>query len=279
MKTKGGKVLYFIVVVIFLIFTAGPFIWAFSVSVTPEFEMFKNTMSMLPSKLNWDNYVTLFTASSRQNKILFQGMFNSLKAVGITLLIGLPVALMSAYSLARLEFKGKKLIKNAILITMVIPVFATVIPLYRIFVSYQLLDKMFWLSLVYASSFLPMSIWLMINYFSTIPVEIEEAARVDGCGRIRTFFEILMPIAYPVVISSALIMFLSAWNQFQIPLILASSFQTKPVSIVTSEFMVKDSIQYGITAAAGLLAIVPPAATALILRKYLVSGMTRGTGK
>ncbi|MCI6466209.1 MAG: carbohydrate ABC transporter permease [Faecalicatena sp.] len=279
MKTKGGKVLYFIVVVIFLIFTAGPFVWAFSVSVTPEFEMFKNTMSMLPSKLNWDNYVTLFTASSRQNKILFQGMFNSLKAVGITLLIGLPVALMSAYSLARLEFKGKKLIKNAILITMVIPVFATVIPLYRIFVSYQLLDKMFWLSLVYASSFLPMSIWLMINYFSTIPVEIEEAARVDGCGRIRTFFEILMPIAYPVVISSALIMFLSAWNQFQIPLILASSFQTKPVSIVTSEFMVKDSIQYGITAAAGLLAIVPPAATALILRKYLVSGMTRGTGK
>lgn len=279
MKTKGGKVLYFIVVVIFLIFTAGPFVWAFSVSVTPEFEMFKNTMSMLPSKLNWDNYVTLFTASSRQNKILFLGMFNSLKAVGITLLIGLPVALMSAYSLARLEFKGKNLIKNAILITMVIPVFATVIPLYRIFVSYQLLDKMFWLSLVYASSFLPMSIWLMINYFSTIPVEIEEAARVDGCGRIRTFFEILMPIAYPVVISSALIMFLSAWNQFQIPLILASSFQTKPVSIVTSEFMVKDSIQYGITAAAGLLAIVPPAATALILRKYLVSGMTRGTGK
>lgn len=279
MKKKSGKILYFIVVVIFLIFTAGPFVWAFFVSVTPEFEMFKNTMSMLPSKLNWDNYMTLFTASSRQHTILFQGMTNSLKAVGITLLIGLPVAMMSAYSLARLEFRGKKLIKNAILITMVIPVFATVIPLYRIFVSYQLLDKMFWLSLVYASSFLPMSVWLMINYFSTIPVEIEEAARVDGCGRIRTFFEILMPIAYPVVISSALIMFLSAWNQFQIPLILASSFQTKPVSIVTSEFMVKDSIQYGITAAAGLLAIVPPAASALILRKYLVSGMTRGTGK
>lgn len=279
MKTKSGKILYVLIVALFLVFTIGPFIWAFLISVTPEFEMFKNTMKMLPSKVNWDNYITLFTSSSRQSKILFQGMSNSLKAVGLTLLIGLPVAMMSAYSLARLEFKGKKLIKNAILITMVIPVFATVIPLYRIFVSYQLLDKMFWLSLVYASSFLPMSVWLMLNYFSTIPVEIEEAARVDGCGRIRTFFEILLPIAYPVVISSALIMFLSAWNQFQIPLILASSFQTKPVSIVTSEFMVKDSIQYGITAAAGLLAIVPPAATALILRKYLVSGMTRGTGK
>lgn len=279
MNTKRGKVAYTAVVVIFLIFTVGPFVWAFFVSITPEFEMFKNTMNMFPSEPTWTNYATLFTSSARQSKILFQGMSNSLKAVGLTLLIGIPVALMSAYSLSRFQFRGKKVIKNAILITMVIPVFATVIPLYRIFVSYELLDKMFWLSLVYASSFLPMSIWLMTNYFTTIPVEIEEAARVDGCGRIRTFFAIILPVAYPVVISSALIMFLSAWNQFQIPLILASSFQTKPVSIVTSEFMVKDSIQYGITAAAGLLAIVPPAAAALIFRKYLVSGMTRGSSK
>lgn len=279
MNTKRGKVSYFIVVVIFLIFTVGPFIWAFSVSVTPEFEMFKNDMNMLPRDLTWENYVTLFTRTARQSKILFQGMENSLKAVGLTLLIGLPVALMSAYSLSRFEFKGKKFVKNAVLITMVIPVFATVIPLYRIFVAYELLDKMFWLSLVYASSFLPMSVWLMSNYFTTIPIEIEDAARVDGCGRIRAFFEIILPMAYPVIISSALIMFLSAWNQFQIPLILASSFQTKPVSIVTSEFMVKDSIQYGITAAAGLLAIIPPAAAALVFRKYLVSGMTRGSGK
>lgn len=279
MNTKKGKILYAAVVLVFLIFTVGPFVWAFFVSITPEFEMFKNSMNMFPSEPTWTNYVTLFTSSARQSKILFQGMSNSLKAVGITLLIGIPVALMSAYSLSRFQFKGKQVIKNAILITMVIPVFATVIPLYRIFVSYELLDKMFWLSLVYASSFLPMSIWLMTNYFTTIPVEIEEAARVDGCGRIRTFFAIILPVAYPVVISSALIMFLSAWNQFQIPLILASSFQTKPVSIVTSEFMVKDSIQYGITAAAGLLAIVPPAAAALIFRKYLVSGMTRGSSK
>lgn len=279
MRTKRGKALYAAVVVIFLIFTVGPFVWAFFVSITPEFEMFKNTMNMFPTEATWINYLTLFTESARQSKILFQGMGNSLKAVGLTLLIGLPVALMSAYSLSRFQFRGKRVIKNAILITMVIPVFATVIPLYRIFVAYELLDKMFWLSLVYVSSFLPMSVWLMSNYFTTIPVEIEEAARVDGCGRIRTFFSIILPVAYPVVISSALIMFLSAWNQFQIPLILASSFQTKPVSIVTSEFMVKDSIQYGITAAAGLLAIVPPAAAALIFRKYLVSGMTRGSTK
>lgn len=279
MRTKKGKVLYIIAVTVFLIFTAGPFIWAFFVSITPEFEMFKNTMNMFPKDATWNNYMTLFDSSSRQHNVLFQGMENSLKAVGITLLIGLPISLISAYVLARMEFKGKNLIKNAILITMVIPVFATIIPIFRIFVSYELLDKMFWLSLVYISSFMPMSIWLMSNYFSTIPKELDEAARVDGCGKIKTFFKILLPVSYPIIFSSALIMFLSAWNQFQIPLILASSFQTKPVSIITSEFMVKDSIQYGISAAAGLLAILPPALAALIFRKYLVAGITKGSTK
>lgn len=279
MKTKRMKILYVVVVILFLLFTLGPLVWAFFVSITPEFEMFKNTRNMFPKEPTWQNYATLFDRASRQHKVLFQGLINSIKAVGVTLLIGVPIALASAYTIARMKFKGKKLIKNAILITMVIPVFATVIPLFRIFIANELLDKTFWLSLVYASSFLPMSVWLMTNYFGTIPKELEEAAFVDGCGRIRTFFRIILPISFPVILSSALIMFLSAWNQFQIPLILASSFQTKPVSIVTSEFMVKDSIQYGITAAAGLIAIVPPALCALIFRKYLVSGMTKGSTK
>jgi len=143
----------------------------------------------------------------------------------------------------------------------------------------KLLDNTFWLSVVYVSSFLPMSTWLISNYFSTIPKELEEAAWVDGCGRIETLFRIILPISYPIIFSAALIMFLGAWNQFQIPLILASSMNTKPVSIVTSEFMTKDSIQYGITAAAGLIAIAPPALIALIFRKFLVSGMTGGSTK
>lgn len=278
-RRKKSSVFYILAVIVFLIFTVGPFVWAFFVSITPEFEMFKNNMNMFPSEATWNNYITLFTQNARQHKVLFEGISNSLKAVGVTLLIGIPIALMSAYVMSRMQFKGRKVIRGAILITMVIPVFATIIPLYRIFVANELLDKTFWLSLVYASSFLPMSVWLMSNYFSTIPKELEEAAFVDGCGRFRTFFEIILPISVPIIFSSALIMFLSAWNQFQIPLILASSFQTKPVSIVTSEFMLKDSVQYGITAAAGLIAIIPPAAAALVFRKHLVAGMTKGSTK
>lgn len=279
MKKNKITPLYCITVIVFLILTVGPFVWAFLISVTPEFEMFKNTRNMLPSQVTWENYKTLFNTISQQHIRLFRGIENSLKAVACTLAIGIPVATVSAYVMSRMEFKGKKLMKNAILITMVIPVFATIIPLYKMFASLQLLNNTFWLSMVYVSSFLPMSIWLMANYFATIPRELEEAAFVDGCGRIRTFFKIILPIAYPIMCASALIMFLSTWSQFQIPLILASNIETKPVAIVASEFMTKDTVLYGITAAAGILVIIPPALAAIVFRKFLVRGMTGGSTK
>lgn len=279
MKKKKITPLYCIAVAIFLVLTIGPFIWAFIISVTPEYEMFKNTMNMLPKEITWENYKTLFNPVGQQHIRLFRGVNNSLKAVLCTLILGIPIATVGAYTLSRMEFKGRKLIQNALLITMVIPVFATIIPLYKMFASLELLNNIFWLSLVYVSSFLPMSTWLMSNYFSTIPKELEEAALVDGCGKIRTFFKIILPVSYPILFAGGLIMFLSAWSQFQIPLILASNIDTKPVAIVTSEFMTKDTILYGITAAAGILVILPPAIAALVFRKFLVRGMTGGSTK
>ena len=279
MRKKRVTPLYCITVAVFLILTVGPFVWAFLISVTPEFEMFKNTRNMLPQDVTWENYKILFRAAGQQHIRLFRGLENSLKAVACTLVIGIPVATVSAYVMSRMEFKGRKLLRNLLLITMVIPVFATIIPLYKMFASLRLLNSTFWLSMVYASSFLPMSVWLMSNYFATIPRELEEAAFVDGCGRIRTFFKIILPVSYPILCASALIMFLSAWSQFQIPLILASNIDTKPVAIVTSEFMTKDTVLYGITAAAGILVIIPPALAAIVFRKFLVRGMTGGSTK
>lgn len=270
---------YWIFMAVFLVFTLGPFVWAFIISVTPEHGMFSRTTEMLPETATWKNYALLLSGTDRQSTVLMKGITNSLKAVAVTLAVGIPVALLSAYALARMEFKGRKVIKNALLITMVIPVMATIIPIYRMFLSYQLLDDIFWLSVIYVSAFLPMACWLISNYFAAIPRELEEAALVDGCGRIRTFVRIIIPMSWPVILAAALIMFLNTWSQFQIPLILASSLETKPIAIVASEFMSKDTVQYGLTAAAGILAILPPAAAALVFRKFLVSGMTSGSVK
>ena len=162
---------------------------------------------------------------------------------------------------------------------MAIPVFTTIIPLYRMFSLLSLLDNLFSLSLIYVTSFLPINTWMMSNYFDTIPIDIEEAAYIDGCNEIDVLFRIIIPISTPIILSAFLLVFLMSWGQFQIPLILASSIATKPISIVASEFVSKDSIQYGITTAAGLLAIFPPALLAIIFRKFLVKGMTGGSTK
>lgn len=269
---------YAVATILFLIFTLGPFIWTFIISTTPDYAIFAPASELLPEKIIFSNYVELFSGS-RRGTTFFTGMCNSLRAVGITLCIGIPIAMMSAYALSRMEFKGRIVIKNLFLVTMVIPVMATIIPLYRMFAAGKMLDNIFWLSMVYVSSYLPMASWLISNYFATIPKELEEAAMIDGCGRSATFIRIILPLSYPIILSVILIMFLNTWSQFQIPLILASSMETKPMAIVVSEFMTKDSIQYGLIAAAGMLALIPPAFTALLFRKYLISGMMKGSVK
>lgn len=275
----GKKIGYVLALAVFLILTLGPFIWTFVLSVTPEYAMMEKNTKLLPDEMTYANYKELLTAGSQKGSVLITGIKNALKAVGATLLIGIPVSMMSAYALSRMEFKGRKIIRNLLLITMVIPVMATIIPLFRLFVDRQWLDDVFWLSMVYVSSYLPMVTWLMSNYFATIPKELEESAMIDGCGRMASFLRIILPDSYPIILSAALIMFLNTWSQFQIPLILASSLETKPVAIVVSEFMTKDSVQYGLTAAAGMIAVIPPAVTALVFRRFLISGMMGGAVK
>ena len=273
------KLSYWLCLAVFLLFTAGPFVWAFLVAVTPEYAMFSKSTAMLPPEIVWDNFREVLSLSTRKGSLFFSGVVNSLKAVAVTLAVGLPAALLAAYALTRLEFRGRKFIKNSLLITMAIPVMSTIIPIYRIFSAERLLDDIFWLSMVYVSSLLPILTWLISNYFATIPREMEEAALVDGCGPVRAFVRIVLPSSVPAIVSAVLILFLNTWSQFQIPLILASGPATKPIAIITSEFMTKDAVQYGLTAAAGLCAVIPPVLLTLTLGRFIVAGLTGGAVK
>ena len=273
------KVLYVFVLLIFLIFYLGPFIWTFIISITPDSMVLEKSLSFLPKSTTFKNYLLLFDISSRQGKLLFSGMRNAIYASFITIVLCIPMALLSAYALSRFKFFGKDFIKNSLLITMAIPVMATIIPIYKMFMQLRLLNNMYALSLVYVTSYLPVIVWLMSNYFSSIPRDLDEAAMVDGCTKTEALIYVVLPLSYPIIASAVLIIFLSTWSQFQIPLILASNNDTKPIAIITSEFITKDTVHYGLTAAAGILAIIPPALLALVFRKFLVSGIMKGSVK
>ena len=276
MKYVRNKTAFALVIMVFLLLTLGPIIWCLVVSITPENEMFNGTVQFLPKHPTFENYRVLLNFTSQESSAFMKCLLNSSKAVVTTVLIGIPVSMMAAYALSRLKFRGRETVRISLLITIVIPIFTTIIPLYAMFADFGILDNIFWLSLVYVSSFLPLTTWLFTNYINTIPKELDEAAFIDGCGKIRTFFKIILPNSYSMIFAVILLIFLMTWSQYQIPLILASSTSTKPMSMIVAEFSSKDIIKYGMTATAGILALIPPTVFAVIFRGILIAGLTQG---
>lgn len=262
-----------------VLFTLGPILWCLVISISPESEMFNTGPGFLPTNPTLNNYRALLLEDTQYRSNYLNGMTNSLKAVALTEVIGLPVCVFGAYALSRFEFRFKRMITVVLLITSVIPVFATIIPIYKMFSDFQLLDNIFWISMIYVSAFMPMVLWILINSFQSFPKEIEESAKLDRCSRMGILFKMILPNSYPIILTIALLLFLMTWNQFQIPLILSASRATKPLSIVVQEYATKDRIMYGLTATAGMLALMPPAIMAVIFQKYLVSGLTSGSVK
>lgn len=277
-KSVWSIILYILFVLMFLFFTLGPIAWSFSLSITPASDLSPDS-PIFPENPTWVNFKELLSSENQQGGIFLKGLRNSLVAGMLSIFIGIPIAILTAYPLARMKFKGRQLVKNLLLITMIIPVFATIIPLFRIFALFNLIDNMVGLVIIYVTSFLPLSVWLITSYFETLPRELEEAAIVDGCGRFMVLLKIIIPVSYPVIFAATLIVFLTTWNQYLIPLILAPSYATKPIAVVVSEFVTKTSINYGLMNAGGILAVIPPAILAVIFRKFLVKGMVSGATK
>lgn len=268
--------IYLAAVAIFLLFTLGPVLWCLIISITPEAEMFRSGVGLIPAHATLENYARLLGMNSRESTNFMEALSNSLITAGATILIGLPIAVAAGYALARLKVRGGRILLIAMLLTMPVPILATIIPLYALYATIGLLDNHFALAAVYVSSTLPLVTWIITNHFRSFPDEIEQAALMDGAGRVRLFFDVVLPVSYPIVLSAALVMFLWAWGQYMIPLILASSRATKPLSVMVAEFSSKEFFLYGMTAAAGILAMLAPAVFAVVFRRYLISGLTEG---
>ena len=276
---KKSKFLYYLGVLGLIIFSLGPIVWCFIISITPEGEMLKASGNFLPSELTFDNYANIFDTSNKAHISLFNGLTNSLLIAAITLAIGIPVSITAAYALVRSKFRGQKVILTFILMTIVIPVFTTIIPVYSIFRNNDMLDSLFWTAIIYVSAFIPLNMWIIMNYFKELPKELWQAAMLDGFTESQMFFKVVLPLSKPVILTSTLTMFIMSWKQYTIPMILISSYDNKMLTMVMSEFMTRDAINYGIIAVCGLVAVIPPALGAVLFRKFLVSGLTSGSVK
>lgn len=278
-EMKRKKIGYALMVLLISIFSLGPIVWCFVVSITPESEMLTATSSFFPSHPVWNHYLDMVDVASKEHTAVVNGFSNSLLLSAVTLAIGVPISFMTAYALARFDFKHKKLYVRLLLLTVVIPVFTTIIPVYNVYRKFGILDNIFWTCVIYVSSFLPLNTWILMNYLKEIPEELWQAGKMDGFSEGQLFTKIALPLSKPVILTTTLVMFLMSWKQYMIPVILLSSYENKPLTMILSEFMTRYAVDYGMIAAVGIVSIIPPAVAALAFRKFLVSGLTSGAVK
>ncbi len=279
----GQKLLYSLLTIPVLLFIFFPLLWLLSASFSTQVELFTVPPHWIPEHPTLQNYIDIFfpsqAASAAVPKTFAVALLNSLKIASSVTVICIVVGGLAAYALVRIPFGANRSIQLSLIATRMIPEVSLILPLFIIASSLQLINKPILLILTYMSFALPYAIWLMAAYFQTVPVDLEEAARLDGCSRLGILFRVVMPISVPGLVSTAMFVFLLAWDEFFYALIFTSTLDAKTVPVALAEFVGRYAVNVNGMMAGGILAAIPPVLVALLFQRYIVSGMTAGAVK
>jgi multiple sugar transport system permease protein len=216
---------------------------------------------------------------SRAAEQTFPGMVNSLIAATGTAALNLFLGTLAGYSLARFRFRGRGSLLGLYLGSRVLPGIALIVPLYLTIKNFGLLDHLSALIVTYVSFTLPFTIWLLKNYFQTIPRSLEEAALMDGCNWLQMMWRVLLPAAFPGLIAAGMFAFMTAWNDYLFAVILTSTTAAKTLPVVVAGFATDVTTERTLMATSGVLAIVPPLVLAFLFQRLIVQGLTSGAVK
>ena len=214
-----------------------------------------------------------------QDGILWRQLLNSVVVSAATTLIGVVLASTAAYAFSRFRFPGRKLGMAGFLITQMFPGVVMAIPLYILLDELGLLNSLTGLILVYSTSSLPFCVWMLKGYFDTIPRDLEEAAIMDGASQWTLFTQIILPLARPAIVVTALFSFMTAWNEFILAATFLSDENMFTLPVVLQRFVGDYSTQWGYFAAGAILVSVPVMLLFFRLQKYLIGGLTAGAVK
>ena len=274
-------------VAVILVWSLGPVYWSIVTSLSRSVDLTSRPLHLFPPRLTLQHYAHLFGASGTFQGTATQSVWpeyrhallNSLVTCGLSTVVVLVLTVAAGYAFTRLRFFGRDALFAAIVATMAIPVYTVMIPVFRIMVSLKLIDTYLGITLVYATAFAPLALWLMRSFYQSIPVSLEEAAWIDGASRLHALWRIVLPLAAPGIVAAAIVTFLNAWAQFVIPLVFSTTFATKPLTVLIPTFVTRNYVNYGLMNAAGVLAMIPPILVVVFLNRYLINGLTTGSSK
>lgn len=277
-----NKLLLFLLTLPVFFFIFFPILWLFSASLSTQVELFSVPIHWIPQHITFQNYSDIIfpnQATSSVPRTFGIALLNSLKIASSVTVICIIIGSLAAYALTRIPFGFNRSIQLGMLAMRMIPEVSLILPLFIIASSLQLINKPIVLIITYMSFALPYAIWLLAAYFQTVPIELEDAARLDGCSRLGILFRVVMPISVPGLVSTAMFVFLLAWDEFFFALIFTSTLAAKTVPVAIAEFIGRYVVNVNGMMAGGILAAVPPVLIALIFQRYIVSGMTAGAVK
>jgi raffinose/stachyose/melibiose transport system permease protein len=261
------------VLIVFSVTCIYPAVWLFYSSLKGKAEFISNPVS-LPHSPSFEQYVSIFTKSKI---LLWMGNTtrNSLLSLVLILLLGFVIG----YFLSRFRFRGKKALYNYYLLGMLVPIHALMVPMYVLFTKTEMSDSWFTLILPYTAFGLPIAIFLVESYVRGIPIEVEEAANIDGCSFHRTLFSIVLPMCRPILVTVGIIQFFYVWDEYTFALILISkeSLMTVPVGITL--FKGQFVTDYPKMMASMLIAIFPAMILYFAFSKQIINGMVAGSVK
>jgi len=294
-RVNLNRVVIYLAAILIALYCVGPLYWIVVSSFQSTAELFKVPPNWVPKDPTLVNYIKIFTGKApkqameggaaveyavpREARIFPRAILNSVIVAIGTLMVCLFVGTPSAYALARLKFAGNAQLMFLILGVRMIPGLALIIPIYLMAKYFKMLDNVITLIIFNSAFSLPYTIWLLRAYFETIPVDLEDAAKLDGCSVTQTIKQIILPLSKPGLIGAGLFAFMLSWGEFFYALILTNSERAFTAPVVTSMFATEVDINYALMNTAAVLAVIPSLAFALVFQKYITQGLLSGAVK
>lgn len=274
MNLFAEKGLIYFVIAVYLFITLAPLLWVLSTSFKPNQEAISFPPKFLPDKATWENYIFVLT----DPKLSLSLLNSLLVSVGSTVL-SVTVSALAGFAFARYDFKGKNLIMSIILGLFMIPVVINIIPLYIMLANIGLLNSLGALVMTFQILIIPLNIFLLKNYFESLPKELEEAALIDGCSRLGSLVRITIPLSLPGFLIAAILSFRFSWNEFVLPVVLSNKPESMIFQVALYQFISLYRIDWGYLTAGINIALIPVVVLMLIFQKRMIKGLTLGALK
>ena len=272
-RKRLGRIILYVLVAIIVIFTFAPYLWLIISSLSTKAELLERKVFLFPEKLTFANYQHLM------DRDFIPAISNSIVVTVSVVCISLVLGVLAAYAYSRFRFRFRIPLLNMSLFTQMIPPIALIIPMYIIFKALNMMNQRETLIIIYLSMVLPYLIWIMKSYLDGTPREIEEAAMIDGCSRMKSFLIVVLPVVATGLAATVIFSFIITWNEFFYAYSLTKTLDAKTLPVLIYDFNSKFGADYVMSATAGVIASLPPVLIALIFQKYIISGLAAGAVK